>query len=149
MQLEDIGTKAIVDSLFTIIDRLINLAANGSHGESIVVSADMITKCFANVVLSSKQLEKLRRDWVERWQDYLSTEAAHAKLGMSIRGLGEPFSHPMECMTVGTLNIHSSQIMDRPVRIEGLPCNWQWNRQWWCGWQMMIKRRIDDRIELD
>ena len=78
----------------------------------------MIMKGVANVILSSEQMKKLRRNRVERWQDYLSTEAAHAKLGMSIRGFSELFSHPMKCMTVRTLNIHSFQIMNRPIRTE-------------------------------
>jgi hypothetical protein len=44
MQFEDMGIDAIIGSLFTIVDALINLAPNGSHGKSIVVSADMIMK---------------------------------------------------------------------------------------------------------
>jgi hypothetical protein len=44
MQFEDIGTNAIIDSLFTMVDALIDLVPNGSHGKSIVVSVDMITK---------------------------------------------------------------------------------------------------------
>ena len=44
MQLEDIGTNTIIDCLSTIIDRLINLATDRSHSESIVVGANMITK---------------------------------------------------------------------------------------------------------
>jgi hypothetical protein len=44
MQLEYIGTEAIIDSLWTIIDRLINLVTDRSHGESIVVGANMITE---------------------------------------------------------------------------------------------------------
>ena len=142
MKFEDVGTESIVD-------RLIDLATDRSHGKGVVLSMNMITKEVANVILSSKQLEKLGRDRVERWQDHFSTETAHTKLGMSISGFSELFGHPMECMTVGTLNIHSSQIMDRPVRIEGLPCNWQWNSQWWYWWQIMTNRRINDIIKLD
>ena len=118
MKFEDVGTKSIVDSLLTIVDRLIDLATNRSHGKGIVVSANMITKGVANVILSGEQMKKLGRNRVERWQDYLSTEAAHAKLGMSIRGFSKPFGHPMKCMTVRTLNIHPSQIMNRPIRTE-------------------------------
>jgi hypothetical protein len=72
MQPEHIGT-------FTIIDRLINLATNRSHGKSVVVGANMILKRLADVILSSEQVEKLRRWPLEGWQNYLSTQTAHAK----------------------------------------------------------------------
>ena len=118
MEFEDIRTESIVDSLLTVVDRLIDLATDRSHGESIVVSANMITKGVANIVLSSEQVKKLGRNRVERWQDYLSTEAAHAKSGMSIGGCTQTFGHPMVSMAVRTLHIHSSQIMDRPIWTE-------------------------------
>jgi hypothetical protein len=44
MEFEDIGTDTIVHSLFTIVDRLINFATYRSHGQGIVVGANMITK---------------------------------------------------------------------------------------------------------
>ena len=139
---EDIGTKAIVDSLFTIIDRFIDLATERSHSEGIVVSADVITKGLADVILSSEQVKKLRWHCMEMWQGYLSTEAAHAEPGVGQRGYGQMFSHPMKCMAVGTLNIHPSQIMDRPIRTKRttgrrqnqLRCCWCWIRircRWW------------------
>ena len=118
MKFEDIGTKSIVDSLLTIVDRLIDLATGESHGKGVIVSANMIMKGVANIVLSSEQVKKLRRNRMERRQDYLSTEAAHAKSGMSIGGYTQTFGHPMESMAVGTLHIHSSQIMDRPIWTE-------------------------------
>jgi hypothetical protein len=86
MQFEHIGTDAIIHSLFTIVDRLIHFATYRSHGKGIVVGANMITKRFSNVILSSEQLEQLRWNRVKGWQDYLSTQAAHAKLGISIGG---------------------------------------------------------------
>jgi hypothetical protein len=122
MQFEDIRTKTIVHSLFTIIDRLIDFATDRSHGQSIVVSADMITKRLANVILSSEQLEKLRGDCMERWQDNLSTEAAHAKFGVPIGGCCQMFSHPVQSMAFRTLNIHPSQIMDWPIRTKWPSC---------------------------
>ena len=95
MHFEDIGTHTIIDSLLTIVDRLVNPATYGGHGQGIVVSANMIPKGFANVILSSEQLEKLRWHWVERWQDNFPTQAAHAKLGISIRGCCQLFGHPV------------------------------------------------------
>ena len=125
MELEDIGTNAIIDSLFTIIDRLINLATNRCHGKGIVVGANVIQKRLANVILSSEQLEKLRRHGVERWQDYFPTEAAHAEPWMDGQGMCKMFSHPMKGMAVGTLNVYSSQMMDWPSRTKWLTCRWQ------------------------
>jgi hypothetical protein len=61
-------------------------------------------------------VKKLRWHRVKRWQDYLSTEAAHAEPGIGSRGCSQMFSLPMKCMAVGTFNIHSSQIMNRPIR---------------------------------
>jgi hypothetical protein len=135
MQLEDVGTDAIIDCLFTVVDRFINLATNGSHSKGIVVGANMIPKGLANVVLNSEQLVKLRRHRMERWQDYLSTEAAHAKPGIYVGGHRQMLSHPMKGMAVGTLNIHSSQMMDWPSGTKWLTCRRQkWLRWWWWQW---------------
>src|SRR5882757_9341411 len=49
MQPKDIGT-------LTIIDGLIHLATDGSHGKSIVICADVFPEIFCNWILSSKQL---------------------------------------------------------------------------------------------
>jgi hypothetical protein len=44
MQFEDIRTDTIIHSLFTVVDRLIHFATYGSHGEGIVVGANMIAE---------------------------------------------------------------------------------------------------------
>ena len=115
MELEDIGTNAIIYSLFTIIDRLINLAPNRSHSKGIVVGANVIAKSLADVILSSEQLERLRRHRVERWQNYFSTEVTYAKPGISVGGHCQMLSHPMKGMAVGTRSEeHTSELQSRP-----------------------------------
>ena len=138
MELEDIGTDAIIDCLFTVIDRLINLATDRCHGKGIVVSANVITKRLADVILSSEQLEKLRRHRVERWQNYFSTEATHAKPGISVGGCCQMLSHPMKGMAVRTLNIHPSQIMDWPKRTKRLVCRRQRQMRWRWRWKVCL-----------
>jgi hypothetical protein len=118
MQFENIRTN-------TIIDRLIDLATNRSHSESIVVSSNMIPKRLANVILSSEEVEKLRGNRVEGWQYDLSTQATHAKSGISLRGCCQTFSHPVQSMAIRTLNIHFSQIMNRPIRTKRPACRRQ------------------------
>jgi hypothetical protein len=127
MHPEDVGT-------FTVIDRLVHLATDGSHGKGIVVGADVFPEVFCNWILSGKELHKLRWRLMKRGQGDLSTETACAELGTNIRGSCETFSHPMQSMAAWTLNVHSSKEVDRPVMVEGLACRRQMQVGCWWGW---------------
>src|SRR5271168_2579802 len=76
MDLKDIRTTPIIDT-----DILI--ASQRSHCQSIVIVSNVFTELFSNVILTLEKVQKLRRNIVQLWKFYFTTETAHAKLGMT------------------------------------------------------------------
>jgi hypothetical protein len=64
--------------LSILIEGVVNMATHRSHRKSIVVVTNVLAECV--ILLSSQEVQQLRRWLVNRRKGDLPTEATHAKL---------------------------------------------------------------------
>jgi hypothetical protein len=104
----------------TVIDRLIQLSANRSHGQSTVVVANLFTKGGVRSAWCGEIFIKDVRDVLKRWEGDFPLIAAHAKYGMKVGGVRKSFNSPVQSMAKGTQNVHLPKAVDHPGRIKRL-----------------------------
>ena len=116
----------------------------------------MVAKVFGNMILAIEKVLENIRDWLERWKNDLSLIAAHAKLGIKIRGCCKLFRTPVKGMAKRAQNVHVSKAVDHPGGIEWLVCDWQCRLCWWLlskvihyckRWRLKANNVIDQRRE--
>jgi hypothetical protein len=82
LSMQDIRIRAAT----TLIDRIICCFANRSHGQGIVVKEDKAMKGRANRIVASEEVVELMWNLLKWRERDLALIAAHAKLGIDVRG---------------------------------------------------------------
>ena len=59
---------------------------------------------------------------LKRWEGDVALIAAHAKLGINVRGVRKSFNSPVQSMAKETLNVHPPKAVNHPGRTERLAC---------------------------
>ena len=112
------------------IERVIQLSPHRSHGQRIVVVANVLAKLLCRRFLRSEEPVELNGRGLNGREKDLALIATHAKPGAKNGRLGKALIQPMKGTTIWAANIEVAKVVNLPSRIKGTTCQWK------CKWSL-------------